>query len=425
MSEWRETALGRLATKLVNGGTPSTDVARYWSGSIPWITGADFTDAGIGEFRRFVSPQAVAETATNVIDRGELLIVTRTGVGKLAIAPCDIAISQDITGFYVDQKQTTPDFLYHRMRQGMQDLKKLNQGTSINGVVRSDLERYPIKLPPLPQQRRIAQILSTVDEAIEQTEALIAKEQQMKTGLLSDLFTRGVTPEGHLRPSHIDAPKLYHETPLGWIPREWGPTKVGDCLQGIDAGKSPECPDTPAAAEQWGVLKVGAVHPDGLREHENKVVLNPSLRVPAYLVMEGDLLFSRANTSELVGLSCHVLTQPRNLMLSDKTLRLRVHPGRMRTRFLFWFLQTAVSRRQIENAATGTSGSMKNISQGGVRGIRCLRPELPEQDKIVMRLDSASDAVAAEFAHLAKLRQLKQGLMQDLLTGRVPVPAPN
>jgi len=80
--------------------------------------------------------------------------VTRTGVGKLAIAPCDIAISQDITGFYVDQKQVTPEFLYHRMRQGMRDLKKLNQGTSINGVVRSDFERYPIKLPSLPQQRR-------------------------------------------------------------------------------------------------------------------------------------------------------------------------------------------------------------------------------------------------------------------------------
>lgn len=126
---WRKAPLGQLAKKLVNGGTPPTDVERFWSGKTPWVTGADFTSYGIGEFRRFVSEDAIAQTSTNVIEQGQLLIVTRTGVGKLAIAPCNIAISQDVTGFYVDEDQATPAFLYHRMRRGVEDLKKLNQGT--------------------------------------------------------------------------------------------------------------------------------------------------------------------------------------------------------------------------------------------------------------------------------------------------------
>ena len=77
------------------------------------------------------------------------------------------------------------------------------------------------------QQRRIAEILSTVDEAIEQTEALIAKYQQIKAGLMHDLFTRGVTPDGHLRPTRTQAPHLYKESPLGWIPKEWEVVRIG------------------------------------------------------------------------------------------------------------------------------------------------------------------------------------------------------
>ena len=159
-SVWPRVSFAKIARKLVNGGTPPTEVEAFWNGKTPWITGADFTPTGISEFRRFVSDAAIAQTSTNVIECGQLLLVTRTGVGKLAIAPCDIAISQDITGVYVDEEKADTHFLFHRMRQGVEDLKKLNQGTSINGIIRSDLVAYPLELPPLPAQRRIAEILS-------------------------------------------------------------------------------------------------------------------------------------------------------------------------------------------------------------------------------------------------------------------------
>jgi type I restriction enzyme S subunit len=322
--------------------------------------------------------------------------------------------ASDTTFAVVPKPGVDARWLYHAL--SLFDLTRLNEATGVPSISRDWLRRIELK-SELPEQRRhVAEILGTVDEVIKQTEALIAKQQQVKEGLMHDLFTRGLTPDGQLRPARAEAPDLYHETSLGWLPKEWESTTVGECLLGIDAGKSPECPDTPAVGEQWGVLKVGAVHPDGLREHENKVVVGEALRVASYLVAKGDLLFSRANTSELVGLSCHVTSQPRNLMISDKTLRLRVHSSCMTVRFFFWVLQTPTSRRQIENSATGTSGSMKNISQGGVRGIACARPDLDEQQRITQRLDAATDTLAAEMANLAKLRQLKQGLMQALLT---------
>jgi type I restriction enzyme, S subunit len=208
-----------------------------------------------------------------------------------------------------------------------------------------------------------------------------------------------------------------------WIPNDWELSNIGTCLSGIDAGKSPDCPDTPATGDQWGVLKVGAIDPNEFHEDQNKVVLDLRLREHAFLVCKDDLLFSRANTSELVGLSCHVMTEPRNLMLSDKTLRLRPNISKMTTRFMFWTLQSNLVRTQIENVATGTSGSMKNIGQRTLRNLRCVRPELDEQMRITDRIDALGRPIASATAHLAKLRQLKQGLMQDLLRGRVVVSA--
>ena len=110
------------------------------------------------------------------------------------------------------------------------------QTTGMINLKVSDYLKHLVDTPPLPQQRRIAEILSTVDEAIEQTEALIAKYQQIKTGLMHDLFTRGVTPDGHLRPTYEQAPHLYKESPLGWIPKEWEVKRL-DSVAEVSRGK--------------------------------------------------------------------------------------------------------------------------------------------------------------------------------------------
>ena len=165
-----------LCSDLVNGGTPDTHNESYWKGSIPWITGADFNSHGVGNFRRFISKSGVSASATSVIRAGNLLVVTRTGVGKLAIAPCNIAISQDVTGVYVNQEKADTKFVFYLLSQEIHNLKKLNQGTSINGIIRSDLEQHLVRIPRSKlAQEKIACILSTLDKTIEKTEAFIHK----------------------------------------------------------------------------------------------------------------------------------------------------------------------------------------------------------------------------------------------------------
>ena len=375
-------------------------------GNIPWITGADFTSKGIGEVRRYVSAAAVRNTSTNVVEKGNLLIVTRTGVGKLAIAPFDVAVSQDITGVYPNSERVDPWFLYHRMQQGLDDLKKLNQGTSINGILRSDLLNYAIDLPPLGIQRRIAEILSTVDEAIEQTEALIAKTQQIKTGLMHDLFTRGVTPDGRLRPTRGQAPDLYKQSQLGWIPREWTVRRLQE-IATVDRGRFSVRPrddpryyggDFPFAQTGDVALASGGV----LTAYTQ--TLNEKGRSVSRIFDVGTIMVTIAAN---IGDTC-ILGIP---MCAPDSI-VGVKPSRDETPR---FIELSIRRRKswLENRAPQTA--QKNINLEDLRPLQVPCPGLREQREISERYESLDDGIGNLKNRLSKLCLIKQALMQELL----------
>ncbi|RLJ20418.1 hypothetical protein DJ030_06800 [bacterium endosymbiont of Escarpia laminata] len=296
------------------------------------------------------------------------------------------------------------------------------EGAAQKNISSKQIEAFKYRWVSLGEQVKIVKVLQTIDQTIEKTEALIEKYQQIKAGLMHDLFTRGIGPDDKLRPPRERAPELYQKTSIGWIPKEWVLHIASNFITAIDAGKSPECPDIPASADQWGVLKVSAVSPDGLRQSENKVVEKFEHQNPNYIVKRGDLLITRANTPELVGMICYVDLAVGKLILSDKTLRLHTDENRVDKRYLYWAFQHPETRKQIEICATGSSGSMKNISQKDIRGLKVALPRsLNEQEMIRLRLDSALQKIGNEKIAKSKLVQQKSGLMYDLLTGKVQV----
>ena len=404
---WILTTLGAIAERLVSGGTPPTENQGYWAGSMPWITGADFTHSGLAEFRRFVSEEAIERTATSVIDKGALLIVTRTGVGKLAIAPCDIAISQDITGVFPDQNQVDVEFLYHRMRQGVEDLRKLIQGTSINGIVRKDLLNYPLDLPPLTQQHQIAEILSTLDEAIEQTEALIAKQQRIKTGLMQDLLTRGIDEHGNLRSEQTHQ---FKDSPLGCIPVEWEVERIEQKLDRIVDYRG----RTPTKVEAGVPLLTAKNVRDGYLDEEPREFIAESAFnswMTRGIPKPDDVLFT---TEAPMG---NVALVPKyRIALAQRVLTLCPKPNELSQDFLFWLLHW---RRSTERLELLTSGStVVGLKQSVFRKVEFRFPGLKEQRRISAILNSLDSTSDNQRSKLTKLCSLKTALMQDLLTGK-------
>ena len=411
---WSELRFGDLCERVVNGGTPSTDSPRYWGAGTPWITGADFTSSGIGEIRRFVTELGVRSSATSVVKAGNLLVVTRTGVGKLAVAPFDIAISQDITGVYLRTGLADTRFTYYLLSREIEELKKLNQGTSINGIVRADLERHVVRIPGrIGEQQRIATILTSLDNAIEATEALIEKHQQIKAGLMHDLLTRGVSPSGELRPRRSDAPERYRMQDSQWLPREWQYERLDDlALRGSGHTPNKNVPEYWNGGVKWVSLadshRLDALY---ISETELSISHRGIQNSSAVLHPAGIVVMSR---DAGVGKSA-ITTEP--MAVSQHFMCWKCDQG-IDNHFLYYWLQ--FQKRTFENIAMGST--ILTIGLPYFKKLRIACPvDLEEQRAIANRLKSADENLFAMQRHLSKLRHQKLGLMQDLLTGKVSV----
>lgn len=184
---WPELKLSQIVDRFISGGTPSTKNSEYWYGDIPWITGADFSDGEVVLGRRYINEEAIENSATNIVPAGSILMVTRTGVGKIAIAPVDIAISQDITGIVL-KEGINHRFIVSAVRHRMGMILSVQRGATIKGVTRGDVERLPVPVPAPSEQRRIVEILDQADALRKKRADADAKAKRILPVLFYKMF---------------------------------------------------------------------------------------------------------------------------------------------------------------------------------------------------------------------------------------------
>jgi type I restriction enzyme S subunit len=187
--EWEVVRLGDISSDLIGGGTPSTSNPDYWDGDIAWMTSAHINGREVTTGQRYITKEGLQNSVTNVVSKDNLLVATRVGIGKAAVNKIDIAISQDLTGIIIDKNKSVSDFVYWCLIHNENRLKSIAQGSTIKGILREGLGNLKLPLPPLPEQKRIAEILSTVDQRLELLRKRKEKLQRIKQGLMEDLLT--------------------------------------------------------------------------------------------------------------------------------------------------------------------------------------------------------------------------------------------
>lgn len=185
--EWEEKRLGELG-EFIGGGTPSTKVKEYWKGTIPWISSSDVFENDIQQLSvsRFITEEAIEKSATKRIPENSICIVCRVGVGKVVIAPFELCTSQDFVSITALKDDIC--FLGYAMWNLMQRKISDVRGTSIKGIPVKDLREYMIDVPSLPEQRKIADCLSSLDDVINQIKAELSAWKEFKKGLLQQMF---------------------------------------------------------------------------------------------------------------------------------------------------------------------------------------------------------------------------------------------
>ncbi|BAN68074.1 hypothetical protein EBS_0079 [endosymbiont of unidentified scaly snail isolate Monju] len=306
-----------------------------------------------------------------------------------------------------------------RNEESVRQYENFMSGSALRRLVLRDIRSIQIPLPSLAQQRAIAKILDTLDDAIQKTEQLIAKLKQIKQGLLHDLLTRGIDENGQLR-DPIAHPEQFKDSVLGKIPKEWRVVPLRQLIESLDAGVSVNAFDYPAASGQIGVLKTSAVSGGKFYPRENKAVLPQEISRARVRPEADSIIVSRMNTPELVGEHGYVDGFFGDLYLPDRLWLMKFKDKDLiSARWLSFFLSTPPAKRHIALHATGTSGSMKNLPKDKFLDMLIPLPELAEQNLVAETLKSHEDRMILEGCHLQRLQSIKKGLMNDLLTGRV------
>ena len=197
---------------------------------------------------------------------------------------------------------------------------------------------------------------------------------------------------------------------------------LDDLIEGIEAGRSPDGVDRQPEDGEASVLKVSAVRPGWFDRTQVKVITDTSIFPEHARVRDGDLLITRANTRELVGAVCLVEDPYPNSFLCDKTLRLVPNRAVTSADYLHEVLQSDESRRQLSGAATGTSASMKNVSQPSIRSIVVPLLSQSQQMKLVMVTSSLGDATRRAERLPDSLARSRSATLSALLTGDLVLP---
>ena len=187
---WVEKKLGEIGS-FIGGGTPNTKIEEYWNGTIPWISSSDISNGDIRNINitRYITEEAIKVSATNKCPIGSILLITRVGIGKLAVADQMICTSQDFTNICIgtDYNSIFIALLLSRLMMAKRDE---GQGSTIKGITTEEIKSMIILLPlSIAEQTAIATILSDMDKEIEQLEAKRAKYEQVKQGMMQQLLT--------------------------------------------------------------------------------------------------------------------------------------------------------------------------------------------------------------------------------------------
>jgi type I restriction enzyme, S subunit len=390
---WREAILAHVAGITMGQSPLSSDVAPRPPG-LPFVQG----NAQFGVVSP--TPEGWIPDPPRVAAAGSILMSVRAPVGAINVIDEPFAIGRGLCAIRPADGRSTRGFLLATLGMSGAYLESRAQGSTFTAVNKADIHELPILLPPLPEQRKIAAILSSVDDAIAATRKVIEQTEQVKTGLLQTLMTRGI---GHTR---------FKKTEIGEIPEEWEVVELERVSQrGSGHTPSKQYPHYWNGGVKW-VSLADSGRLDRVYIAETAKTITPAgiANSSAVLHPAGSVMVSRdAGVGKSAIATC-------DLAVSQHFIVWTCGP-RLDNHFLYYLLQHR--KPEFERMATGST--IKTIGLGYLRALRIPLPPLEEQESIARSLLAHDQSCWRHEEELAQLHTLKRGLLQDLLTGRVRV----
>ena len=390
---WVEKKLGNIGN-FTGGGTPSKDDESFWQGEIPWVSSSDIEDESIFSVKisRYISQEAISASATKLVPSNSILLVSRVGVGKLAITLSPICTSQDFTNFTPNNDNLI--FLAYYLKKHKETLLSFSQGMAIKGFTKDDVFNLRLQLPSLEEQQKIATCLSSLDALVTAERQKLEALKAHKKGLLQQLFPQ----EGE------KAPRFRFKEFEGdgdWVERRLG--EVAEITSGGPPNRSNsefwngDIPWVATTLIDFNIISSvnEYITEFGLQNSSAKIFPKNTILMAMY--GQGK---TRGKVATL-GIEAATNQACAALLLNDE----------YNTKFVFQNLAS----RYDEIRKLSNQGGQDNLSAGLIENIPIVIPINPyEQQKIAATLSSIDDLVSAQQQKIEALQMHKKGLLQGL-----------
>jgi len=389
---WTLTTLTSVA-RLESGHTPSRRHPEYWDGGVPWLSLHDSKSLDkpeIEETVQTISELGLANSSARLLPAGTVVFSRTATVGKATILGRPMATSQDFAN-YVCGDHVHNRYLMQLFRFLQPEWKRLMAGSTHKTIYMPVFENLQVLLPPISEQEKIAEIVASVDEAIDASQAIIDQLQVVKKAMMGELLTKGI-PGRHSR---------FKKTEIGEVPEGWAVVDVLDVVERM----------RPAGAVQRSAYKTRGKYP----------VVDQGAEFIAGYTDDASLVVDTTGPTILFGdhtREWKYLDFP-FVCGADGTQLLRAKSG-INPRFLYF----ALSALPLKNL--GYARHFKLL-----REAKIALPDCREQGEIANAVQAVVDRENAERAKVAGLRELKAALLSVLLTGEVrvrdgaPIPGPS
>ncbi|NPB04202.1 MAG: restriction endonuclease subunit S [Thermotogae bacterium] len=395
----REIKLEDIAVIIMGQSPPSSSYNEDGEG-VPFIQGK-------AEFGRiYPTPRLYTTRPIKIANPEDILISVRAPVGDVNIANKKICIGRGIAAIRVDKKLADPVYVFYFLQLIKPKVEAKASGSTFKAIRYRELAELRIKLPPLLEQKKIAEILRTVDEAIEKTDEAIERTERLKKGLMQRLLTRGIKHE------------RFKKTELGEIPEEWRVVGLEDAAIEVTIGV------VSSATPYYTSQENGVPYFRSQNVRENKLLPTNiyitkefNERHKKSILKEGDVLTVQTGD---IGTSCVV---PKEFEGSNchSLLITRTNPQMLNPYFLSYFLNSHIGKTMIKRINSGWGRD--HLLLKDFRKLKILLPPIEEQKQIAEIISTVDRKLELLRGRKEKLERVKRGLMKDLLMGRKRVKA--
>jgi len=418
MEGWESEVLSEVI-HLVNGGTPSTTNEAYWSGEIPWLSVDDFNTGNrfVYNAAKRISELGLKNSATKILDKGDIIISARGTVGVIAQIAFTMAFNQSCYGIKQKKANLSNDFIYYFLHYYFRTIGVIKAGSTFDTITKKTFDEISISFPiNLEEQAKLISILSTLDESIEKTEQLIAKYKNIKQGLMHDLLAFGIDKNGIIRNPLTH--KFVEKNGM-MVSEDWDVKTLREICKIFGRIGFRGYTQADLVGEGYGAITLSPSNiKDGMLSFNDCTYISffKYEESPEIKIFDGDILFVK--TGSTFGKIAQVKNLPEKATINPQFIVLKeIQCDKV---LLTYIMQSYEFQNRVKLIVGGST--IPTLSQEKLYELNIRLPKDPqEQTKISEILEAQDKLIESEQANLFKLQNLKQGLMQDLLTGKVRV----